>query len=400
MIEHAMIFVLGFLIAGVLALATAPAIWRRALRLSARRVELQLPLSDAEIRAERDQVRAEAAVAQRRMEQKIAALNLSRAGDMEELGRRATALAAAEASNLALQAKLEATRDDLNDATAAGFAAEKALHDTQGLLARTSDELAELTAAHRSLEIVAEDRRLETIAAEARTAELQRRFDALEASLAEVEGRLATTSQEAARLTEDLGAARGEIGQLQFARETLERRLAAETARLEALQAEHDMAGREADVVAAELRATKARLDMDGHSMSHLRSQLETAIRKQEAATLRARDGEGVAATRIETMRAENAALQGALDAARRELARLQANPSIAAGAASPRDDEILRESIQEIGAAVVRLVGRPPTPGATAATDAPRTLAGLRINDLRPRQTPVVAASAEQEAT
>ncbi|MGC2051251.1 MAG: hypothetical protein WA636_07150, partial [Methylovirgula sp.] len=84
-----MIFALGFLFAGLVALAFAPAFWRRANRLTRRRLEMQVPLSVQEILAERDQLRAEFAVGQRRLELRVAEINRAHAADRGELGRRA-----------------------------------------------------------------------------------------------------------------------------------------------------------------------------------------------------------------------------------------------------------------------------------------------------------------------
>src|ERR1700744_3800620 len=89
-----MIFALGFLVAGLLTLMFLPAFWRRAVRLSRRRLEMQMPLSMAEIVAERDQLRAEFASERRRIEQGSEAVLADRAHDMGELGRRARLIAA------------------------------------------------------------------------------------------------------------------------------------------------------------------------------------------------------------------------------------------------------------------------------------------------------------------
>ncbi|MBI5012898.1 MAG: hypothetical protein HZC06_09325, partial [Methylocystis sp.] len=45
MIEQAMYFALGFLVAGLFALMFLPAFWRRALRLSMRRLQMLAPMS-------------------------------------------------------------------------------------------------------------------------------------------------------------------------------------------------------------------------------------------------------------------------------------------------------------------------------------------------------------------
>ena len=100
-----MIFALGFLLAGLLALAIAPAFWRRALRLSTRRLEMLLPLSSREIAAERDLLRAEFAVDRRKFEQKAETLNAIRVADMAELGRRAAQFVAMDEKHEALKAR-------------------------------------------------------------------------------------------------------------------------------------------------------------------------------------------------------------------------------------------------------------------------------------------------------
>jgi len=87
-IEQIMLFGLGFLIAGMLALAFVPVFWHRALRLTRARLERQLPLTPEEIQADRDFLRAEAALQQRRLEQKFDAANEAHIGDMVEIGRR------------------------------------------------------------------------------------------------------------------------------------------------------------------------------------------------------------------------------------------------------------------------------------------------------------------------
>ena len=88
-----MIFALGFLVAGLLALLFLPAVWRRAVRLSTRRLEMLMPLSMDEVVAERDQVRAQAAVEQRRLEQKLEAMSNQHAQDLAEIGRRMSLMA-------------------------------------------------------------------------------------------------------------------------------------------------------------------------------------------------------------------------------------------------------------------------------------------------------------------
>ncbi len=68
-----MIFGLGFLLASLCALIALPTVNARATRLARRRIEATLPVSTAEVAAERDHLRAEFAVAQRRLERRVEA---------------------------------------------------------------------------------------------------------------------------------------------------------------------------------------------------------------------------------------------------------------------------------------------------------------------------------------
>jgi len=88
LIEQAMIFALGFLVAALFGLLFLPAVQRRAARLAGRRLEMLLPLSMEEIVAERDQLRAEFAVERRRIEQKLEAAGDAQAQHMGEIGRQ------------------------------------------------------------------------------------------------------------------------------------------------------------------------------------------------------------------------------------------------------------------------------------------------------------------------
>jgi chromosome segregation ATPase len=107
-IEPALYFILGFLSSGLLALIIAPSIWSRAVRLTRRRIEASQPLTLAEIRADRDQLRADFAVTSRRLELNIADLRLRSANQRIEVGRalgeRDAALA--EQQRLAADVKL------------------------------------------------------------------------------------------------------------------------------------------------------------------------------------------------------------------------------------------------------------------------------------------------------
>ena len=68
MIESIMYFGIGFLLAALSVLIVAPLVHDRAVRLTMRRVEATIPLSMAELQADKDLQRAEFAMSTRRLE--------------------------------------------------------------------------------------------------------------------------------------------------------------------------------------------------------------------------------------------------------------------------------------------------------------------------------------------
>jgi len=104
-----MIFALGFLTAALCALLLLPAVNARALRLSQRRIEARLPFSVAEVAAEKDHLRAEFAVARRRLERRVEAAQAARHADLAAIGARtleaATLSRQVEAGTASLQAR-------------------------------------------------------------------------------------------------------------------------------------------------------------------------------------------------------------------------------------------------------------------------------------------------------
>lgn len=97
MLDYAIAFCLGGTLAALAALAMVPAIWGRARRLIRREMETALPLSMAQVRAAQDHVRAEAAVGQRRLEQKLENERSHRHQLMADYGRQSERLRRLEA---------------------------------------------------------------------------------------------------------------------------------------------------------------------------------------------------------------------------------------------------------------------------------------------------------------
>lgn len=88
LIENVMYFVLGFLGAGLLALMIMPSIWRRAVRLTKKRIEAATPMTMSEFRADKDQLRAEFALSTRRLEMNVETLRKRLADQLSEVNRK------------------------------------------------------------------------------------------------------------------------------------------------------------------------------------------------------------------------------------------------------------------------------------------------------------------------
>lgn len=94
LIENLMYFALGVLAAGLVALIIMPAVWKRAVRLTKRRIEAATPITLAEFRADKDQLRAEFALTTRRLEMNVEALRQRLAEQVSEASQKSTDLGA------------------------------------------------------------------------------------------------------------------------------------------------------------------------------------------------------------------------------------------------------------------------------------------------------------------
>ena len=93
-IENIMYFALGLLVAGLLALIVMPAVWRRAVRLTKKRIEAATPITMAEFRADKDQLRAEFALSTRRLEMNVEALRRRLSEQLRDVNRKRTEVGA------------------------------------------------------------------------------------------------------------------------------------------------------------------------------------------------------------------------------------------------------------------------------------------------------------------
>jgi chromosome segregation ATPase len=211
MIELLLVFSLGFLVAALIWLMALPVLWRRAVRLTTRRLEQSLPISANEIEAEHDRLRAEHAVAIARAIEGAEAARRDLVAVKAEMGERLRQeaalhaaiaagrleIAACEARIGALKAEIEArdaTIETVNEARDIAHATIADLEAQRDMLAGRLDAATTL-AENRRLALdearVLGDRAREAHAEEARrNTQLRQQLQARQAALRAAERRL------------------------------------------------------------------------------------------------------------------------------------------------------------------------------------------------------------------
>lgn len=365
--QSSLVFVLGFLSAGLIALIVAPMVWRRAVALTKKRIEASVPLTLTEIQADKDRMRAEFAMATRRLEinfknfrEKAAAQIVEINRNREELKQlmaerteRAEALARLEVEAGEVRSELRRREHELEVLTAK-------LEEAESLLEQRASEIEKLgrmyddasfTASNRQLEVVAReneieklnnematlrserreiDRRNQEIAAESqaarealkaeqeRAAALEARIERLLATIADRDEKLDRGEREIARMRDTLKASSGTEGELQ--------------AQIAALQAEKTKLESEKAEIADQLAS---------HATGAKQKEMEKLMAKMSAE----RD---LLEERLKILTRENRKLK--VDIAVHERTKSEE------WSGGRRQSAILREQMNELAAEVVRL--------------------------------------------
>ncbi len=189
--QSVLFFVLGLLCAGFVALTIAPAVWRRAAFLTRKRIEASVPLTLAEIQADKDRMRAEFAMATRRLEINFKTFREKAAAQIVEINRnreelkqlmserseRHEALTRLEAQAGEVRAELRKREDQLQVLAEQLAQAEQTLEQRAEeieKLGRMYDE-ATFKASDRQLELVAREGEIEKLSADMATLRSERR---------------------------------------------------------------------------------------------------------------------------------------------------------------------------------------------------------------------------------
>lgn len=148
-----MLVALGFLAASLLGLLVASAFWSRAVRLTTARIKQSMPVSEPEIKADRDRLRAEYAIKVHKLETQLEQAKLARARQMIEINRRDASISTLETDVVQLKADLEENQNArrvLEQTVADRLPrVEARLNEAKRLLFNRDREIAELTAGAR-----------------------------------------------------------------------------------------------------------------------------------------------------------------------------------------------------------------------------------------------------------
>jgi len=424
MIQSIMLAAMGFIAASLLTLLIAPAFWARAVRLTTQRLRNSLPISEQEIRADKDLLRAEYALKVHQLEREVDQGRLAAHRQQIEINRRdieirrlADVLTSTEASlsehhnarNVLeqtvstriplLEAALTETRRHL-DARDAAFMELQATADSQA--AALEDGRAIMT--QRALEV----QRLQALFQEASAGNRERRADggaegdmALRAEIESLKARIGERNAVVERLQNEVAAQPRTLpsySHLEGSNDTIDTwrtRVAGMAAEIRLLNERLIARGAigaaaalpDAGVTAERIQQQQLQLREQAEQIAHLRNEAEAAVRSGDAAA-----NAKVRESKI-WLRARIDRIEGELEHERSAVARLRAelassNERTARQATQFRDDLRRLGNRQATGAAQVLRRG-----------DADRARAAVPP-DLSGRPTDAAPASARPSLT
>ncbi len=370
MIEPIMYFGIGFLVAALLGLLFVPLVHNRAVRLTMRRLEAATPLSMAEIRADKDQLRAEFAMSTRRLEMSVEQMktktttqlaDLGKKSDAinqlkKELGEKTAAMFALESRDKTLRDQLRATEEEFELKSSSLREAERTLADKEADLAKLLGELGERS-------IAADSQRVELAALRTQVEAMKVSVADYDRAVRETEERLARERRDAETVAQELNEARGRLDSLGTRTAELERQLVMQTT--------------EAQILSRRVQELEARLSDQGRLLAEREFEVDRLRGDAESARKIESDLRGeliVIGTRgssaVDKFRSEISQLEAQLAAAIEERSKLQRDVATmkreaeTTWAAERVENALLRERINDVAAEVARLTAVLEGPG------------------------------------
>lgn len=389
MIEPIMYFGIGFLAASLLGLVFMPLVHSRAVRLTMRRIEASTPLSMAEIQADKDHLRAEFALATRRLEMALEQTNARMAGQLAEIGRKSDAIGRFKlvvdekaAAILSLESQEQILREQLRIAEGENSGKTETLQQRDNSLATISEELANTVGKLESQTAISNGQRIELVATQTQLQAIEQRMIETSHDLQQSQNELDRERQLLHETSQKLGSARQQVAAFQEQVANLERTVIAQQA-----EAEHfgrrtqefegqatthrNQIARHDEHLAKALTANEhARLTEEGLRRKLAKMEQQHAGEAEELRVHRQEAEEQLDRLRAEraTLHKQIAAMKQAAEIERGALQQQIAETKQSAGVPAPKgsakaapstdyaDNALLRERINDVAAEVARL--------------------------------------------
>ncbi|RUX04013.1 hypothetical protein EN784_18135 [bacterium M00.F.Ca.ET.141.01.1.1] len=344
MVQSVLFFALGFLCAGFLALMVAPAVWRRAVALTRRRIEASIPLTQAEIQADKDRVRAEYAMTTRRLEINVKTLREKVAEQLVEINRGREALkglAVERAEKDHALAELGAKGEALRRREEELHQLSERLKETERKLERRALELEKLERMYDDASFASSSRQIELVARESELQKLASDISLLRGQRKEADRRGQEIAAESKAARDALKAEKKRAAELD---KKVERLLATLADREDKLDRREKELARLREKTKAEDGAPALRLvgkpdESDRHDEAGKRDDMDRAIAKLDS---------------------DRERLEARLTALARENKRLKADlGAVASSGLTNGNGAALREQMNELAAEVVHLTAK-----------------------------------------
>jgi chromosome segregation ATPase len=335
-----------------------------------RRLEAATPLSIAEIRADKDQLRAEFAMSTRRLEMSVEQMKAKTTGQLAELGKKTdainhlkkelgektAAIFALESRDKNLRDQLRSTEEEFELKSGSLREAERTLADKQADLARLVAELGERS-------IMADSQRVELAAVRTQIEAMKVSVADYERAVRSTEERLARERAEAEAAAKQSGEERGKLDGLTARTGDLERELLVQ-------KTEAEVTNRRVQELEERLREQGRMLAERDFLLARLRSDLETANKIESDLREEIDNAGGRTSGAVDKFRADISQLEAQLATAidertklQREIATMRRDAETT-WAAERVENALLRERINDVAAEVARLTAVLEGPG------------------------------------
>jgi chromosome segregation ATPase len=240
MVESIMFFGGGFLVAGLLALVLISFVHHRAVRLTQRRLEDAIPVSMAEIQADKDNLRAEFAMSARRLEMSVEQLKAKATNQLGDIARKTEAinrlkaeLAEKTAVTDELDAKARSLAGKMRDSEQEYSVKAATVESTARSLATKEAELAKAASDINEQRLATDTQRVEIAVLKTQVEQFKGQIDELQQDAQDAARRLFDERVAVSTITKELEEKRQAVDVLRPQVTQLEREIAAASSELE-----------------------------------------------------------------------------------------------------------------------------------------------------------------------